>query len=69
MISSLSFLVTSLGPLFVINNIAAPIYNIGIMDSRVSFDIRLTSKVPTLDPIKESTKYSVFFFSTSKPFL
>ena len=44
---------TPVGPLLVIKNIAAPIRSIGITDSKVSFEILLTSRVPTPDPMND----------------
>ena len=51
-----------------IKNIAALINKIGMTDSRVSFEILLTSNVPIEDPVNANTKYRVLFFSTSNPF-
>ena len=48
-----SFFLTPEGPLLVIKKIAAPINNIGIIDSSVSLEILLTSNVPTPEPIKD----------------
>ena len=56
MISNFSFCFTPDGPLFVIKNIAALINKIGMTDSRVSFEILLTSNVPIEDPVNANTK-------------
>ena len=40
----------------VIKNTAAPINNIGIIDSKVSLDILLTSSVPIDEPTNDKTK-------------
>ena len=38
-------------------------------NSKVSFEILLTSNVPIEDPLNAKKKYHTLFFSTSKPFL
>ena len=58
MISNFSFCFTPEGPLFVIKNIAALINKIGMTDSRVSFEILLTSNVPIEDPVNANTTVS-----------
>jgi hypothetical protein len=57
------------GPLFNIKNTAAEISRIGIMLSSTSLDIRLTRKVPTIDPAKDKKKNKYLLGSVKRPFL
>jgi hypothetical protein len=57
------------GPLFKIKKTAAEIRRIGIMLSSNSLDIRLTRKVPIIEPPKDKKKYRNLLGSVRSPFL